>query len=138
MEELFLQKISGEEPCADAAFETGQEAAGAAAEGTGPQIPEEEGFTGEELAAWEAFREAYPEITPENIPEDVFRLVSEGETPVSAMRQVEIASLKAENRTLRQKLAAAETGLKNRARTPGSMLGRVPAPEDAFLSGLGE
>lgn len=123
---LFADRPDGE---TDAEEPYGEEPAAAAPEA-------EDGFTEEELRAWEEFRLAYPELTPENIPEDVFRLVSGGETPVHAMRQVELAQLKAENASLRQRLAAAENERRNRARTPGSMLGRVPAPEDAFLTGL--
>ena len=106
---------------------------------------EEETFAGaddaygeEELAAWEALHEAYPEINAENIPEDVLRLVSEGETPLHAMRQVENGLLKEEIASLRQKLAAAENGQRNRFRSVGSLLGRAAVREDAFLSGLEE
>ena len=112
----------------------------AAPEETEPQVTEDgtepEEFTEAELAAWEELRAEYPALTAEDIPEDVFRLVSEGETPVHAMRRVELTQLRAENRALKQRLLAAETAQTNRLRTPGSMLGRAAVPTDAFLAGL--
>lgn len=147
MEELTLNEATEEILNGTGAEETAEELPGealfeeealndGAPENETTEEGEGEAYSEEELAGWEEFAEAYPEITAENIPEDVLRLVAQGETPKEAMRRVEIAGLKAENRALKERLAAAETAQKNRLRTPGSMLGRAVMPEDAFLAGL--
>ena len=155
MEELTLREVTeelfggaaeeaanAEEPSAEAGealFEEAGEETEEFSEELPGEEPDKEAFeepSPEEIAAWEELAEAYPEITAENIPEDVFRLVAQGETPLQAMRLAEIAGLKAENKALKEKLAAAETARGNRLRTPGSMLGRAAEPEDAFLTGL--
>ena len=88
--------------------------------------------------AWADALAEYPDIKPDAIPQDVHDAVANGATPLDALRQHELTSLRAqvaELKSAQEKKAKQED---NRARSIGSAAGVSAGgePEDEFLSGM--
>lgn len=83
------------------------------------------------------FLEEYPEVRPEEIPEEVWEEVRRGVRLAEAYRRWQTRQIRAENRALRDKLAAGATNRWNQRRSLGSQRssGRG-AGRDAFLEAL--
>jgi len=86
-----------------------------------------------EQERWGKALEAYPDLNMDNVPASVMEAVSRGVDPLMALRENEIAQLKAQ-------LASASTEQKNelnRARSVGSVRSNGGAEKDPFLQGFG-
>lgn len=82
--------------------------------------------------AWaEALRE-YPDMTMDSVPQDVLEAVAKGKNPLLALKDNEIAQLKA----AQQKSAIEEKNQKNKEKSTGSMNGNRSDGDDQFLQGL--
>lgn len=84
-----------------------------------------------EIAWAEALKE-YPDITRDTIPQEVLDAVAKGKTPLIALKDHEIASLKA----AQKKSAIEEKNQKNKEKSTGSMNGNRSDGDDQFLQGL--
>lgn len=84
-----------------------------------------------ELAWAEALKE-YPDMTRDSIPDEVLQDVASGKTPLIAMKNYEIAQLRAE----KKKNAIEEKNQKNKEKSTGSMNGNRSDGDDQFLQGL--
>lgn len=80
--------------------------------------------------AWADALKEYPSMTKDSIPNDVLQAVAAGKTPLIALKDYEIAQLKAE----KDKQAIEEKNKKNKEKSTGSMRGRSDdGGGDAFL-----
>ena len=84
-----------------------------------------------EIAWAEALKE-YPDITRDSIPQEVLDAVAKGKTPLVALKDHEIAQLKA----AQKKSAIDEKNQKNKEKSTGSMNGNRSDGDDQFLQGL--
>lgn len=84
-----------------------------------------------EIAWAEALKE-YPDMTRDSIPDEVLQAVASGKTPLIAMKDYEIAQLRAE----KKKNAIEEKNQKNKEKSTGSMNGNRSDGDDQFLQGL--
>lgn len=80
----------------------------------------------------------YPDIKPDAIPDDVHEAVAQGATPIDALRQHELAALRAKVAELTAAKEAKEKANDNRARSIGSAAGVSSGgeAEDDFLAGM--
>jgi hypothetical protein len=84
-----------------------------------------------EIAWAEALKE-YPDMTRDSIPDEVLQAVASGKTPLIAMKDYEIAQLRAE----KKRSAIEEKNQKNKEKSTGSMNGNRSDGDDQFLQGL--
>lgn len=110
--------------------DAGNDAAGEAESGTAPVMPM--GDPGVDPAArkrdLEAFVRTFPNVTPGDVPREVWERARRGESLVTAYMRYESALLRRENEELSRRVRLRETESANRARSAGSQLG----------SGMGE
>lgn len=80
----------------------------------------------------------YPDIKPDAIPQDVHEAVAQGASPIDALRQHELAALRAKVAELTAAKEAKEKANDNRARSIGSAVGVSSGveAEDDFLAGM--
>lgn len=80
----------------------------------------------------------YPDISPDNVPEDVHRAVADGAKPIDALRMHELASLRAKVAELTSAQESKQKQEDNRARSIGSATGVNSGgdADDAFLAGM--
>lgn len=82
--------------------------------------------------AWVEALQEYPELNVDSIPQDVIDAVAKGTQPLIALKNYEIAQLKA----AQKKTAIDEKNLKNKEKSTGSMRGERGDGDDQFLAGL--
>lgn len=87
----------------------------------------------EQQKAWAEALDAYPDLTMDNVPQSVLDAVAKGATPLMALKDNEIASLRQQ---LKNNATQKQNDL-NRARSVGSVRGGGTAEKDPFLSGFG-
>lgn len=88
--------------------------------------------------AWADALAEYPDIKPDAIPQDVHDAVANGASPLDALRQHELTSLRAQVAELTSAMKKKEKQEDNRARSIGSAAGVSVGgePEDEFLAGM--
>lgn len=88
--------------------------------------------------AWADALAAYPEIKPDNLPQDVQDAVAQGTSPLEALRTHELAELRAKVAELTSAHEAKKKQEDNRARSIGSASGVNSGGEieDEFLAGM--
>lgn len=88
--------------------------------------------------AWADALAEYPDIKPDAIPQDVHDAVANGASPLDALRQHELTSLRAQVAELTSAMKKKEKQNDNRARSIGSAAGVSAGgePEDEFLAGM--
>ena len=87
----------------------------------------------EQQKAWAEALEAYPDLTMDTVPQSVLEAVSKGASPLMALKDNEIA-------TLKQAIKDGHTQKQNeinRARSVGSVRGGGTVEQDPFLAGFG-
>lgn len=85
-----------------------------------------------EEKAWAEALKEYPDMTKDSIPQSVLEAVAAGKSPLLALKDYEISTLKEANK----KTAVAERNLKNKEKSTGSLNGRSSDGDDQFLQGL--
>ena len=83
---------------------------------------------------WAEAHAAYPEITPDNLPQDVLEAVAQGMTPLDALREHTIAELRAKVAELTSAKEQKEKQDQNRARSTGSLASVDKGKVDDFLA----
>lgn len=83
---------------------------------------------------WAEARAAYPDIQPDNIPQDVHDAIAGGMTPLEALREHEITNLRAKIAELTAKSEQLQQQHNNRARSVGSLRSQDKGTNDGFLS----
>lgn len=88
--------------------------------------------------AWAEALAAYPDIKPDSIPQDVQDAVAQGSSPLEALREHELAELRAKVAELTAKKEKDDKQSDNRARSIGSAAGVSSGgeAEDDFLAGM--
>ena len=88
--------------------------------------------------AWADALAEYPDIKADAIPQDVHDAVANGASPLDALRQHELTSLRAQVAELQSAMKKKEKQDDNRARSIGSAAGVSVGgePEDEFLAGM--
>jgi hypothetical protein len=82
--------------------------------------------------AWAEALKEYPDMTKDTIPQSVLESVAAGKSPLLALKDYEISTLKEANK----KTAVEERNLKNKEKSTGSLNGRSSDGDDQFLQGL--
>lgn len=82
--------------------------------------------------AWADALKEYPDMTKDTIPQSVLEAVAAGKSPLLALKDYEISTLKEANK----KTAVEERNLKNKEKSTGSLNGRRSDGDDQFLQGL--
>jgi hypothetical protein len=82
--------------------------------------------------AWADALKEYPDMTKDSIPQSVLEAVAAGKSPLLALKDYEISTLKEANK----KTAVEERNLKNKEKSTGSLNGRSSDGDDQFLQGL--
>lgn len=82
--------------------------------------------------AWAEALKEYPSMTKDSIPQSVLEAVAAGKSPLLALKDYEISTLKEANK----KTAVEERNLKNKEKSTGSLNGRGSDGDDQFLQGL--
>lgn len=82
--------------------------------------------------AWAEALKEYPDMTKDTIPQSVLEAVAAGKSPLLALKDYEISTLKEANK----KTAVEERNLKNKEKSTGSLNGRSSDGDDQFLQGL--
>ena len=88
--------------------------------------------------AWADALSYYPDIKPDNLPQDVQDAVANGSTPLDALRMHELTELRAKVAELTSANEAKQKQDDNRARSIGSAAGVTSSgeAEDDFLAGM--
>ena len=88
--------------------------------------------------AWADALSYYPDIKPDNLPQDVQDAVANGSTPLDALRMHELTALRAKVAELTSAQEAKQKQDDNRARSIGSAAGVTSSgeAEDDFLAGM--
>ena len=89
--------------------------------------------------AWADALSYYPDIKPDNLPQDVQDAVANGSTPLDALRMHELTELRAKVAELTSAQEQKQKQDDNRARSIGSAAGVTSSgeAEDDFLAGMG-
>lgn len=89
----------------------------------------------EKARPWQEFVTAHPDLKAADMPQDFYKLVGEGLSPLAAFERLEGDKARAEANTLREQLKAAQKNNNNRQKSIGGLEG-AGDEHDAFLAGL--
>jgi hypothetical protein len=82
--------------------------------------------------AWAEALSEYPDMTRDSIPQEVLEAVAGGKSPLIALKNYEIAQLRAKEK----QSSIEQRNIKNKEKSTGSMRGDSADGDDQFLAGL--